>query len=167
MIFLSGSRLILFTSCSRDQDSRRARLYSIILSAILLAVTSIGQGLLLFLFITPLLYQSQLIRNIQPESVTEAHERSSVRIISLVKRCSILTILCLLTDIVAAAVTISVNLEIGQLIYDFNILVNAFGCIMSFQNSKEMLFPMLPKKSFSTFKFQWYKSCNITNFPIL
>ncbi|CAK8697576.1 unnamed protein product [Clavelina lepadiformis] len=143
MAFLAGSRLIFFSSCSNQTDNALLKLYTIILSGILLAITVIGQTMLLLLFIAPLLKHKKQCKT------TLRRTRSSIKNCSsnmiLVRRCVSVAIVSVITDVIAAIVTMTVQHPSAKLVYDFNLLVNIVCCLVSFRNWEQMVLPCLPQ----------------------
>nr|XP_039256596.1 uncharacterized protein LOC120333269 isoform X1 [Styela clava] len=171
MVFLAGSRMIAFSGCNHSTDSHKLKLYETILAITLLTLTILGQAQLLVLFIIPLRsHTSKIKKSVNSaqretsESTTTAPEpdnrrrantnsspttRKSIRrkessnasIISLVKRCLILSSICMVGDVIAAAVTILEENAAGKLAYDINLIVNILCCLGSFKTWTSMVFP--------------------------
>ena len=147
MVFLAGSRLIFFSNCSEEvEEEGNLKLYQIILSGILLSLTVIGQSQLLALFVIPLMHQGNRMskyKNAAPirKRVPSIKTRQTNANILLVKRCIVATVICVIFDVTAAIITISVQHPIARLIYDFNLLCNVSCCVFSFQHWRRMLVP--------------------------
>ena len=147
MVFLAGSRLIFFSNCTENQDHALLKVYTIILSGILLSLTVIGQTQLLALFVIPLV-KHHFSLNAKLQESTRSRSFSTVvksdsgsNFIVLVKRCVLVAIVCVITDVFASVTTITVQHPAAKLIYDLNLLVNVGGCVFIFPNWKQMLLP--------------------------
>ena len=142
MVFLAGSRLIHFTSCNDDRSNTKSvHLYSVILSAILVTLTVLGQGQLLALFVFPLVHQHQRIGADFREARQQSTSNNNFDQMALVRRCVAAAIACVITDVAAAIITFTVQHQAAQIIYDFNLLVNVLCCVLIFPNWTRMLFP--------------------------
>ena len=133
MLFLAGSRLIFFSSCSARNEAAKRKLYAYILSITLLGITLIAQVQLLALFVIPIIALTK--RN------KENFNRTRSRRLSTVRRCLAAALACLVTDAAAAIVTITVEHSVGTLIYDVNLLVHTTSCLLSFKQWRRMLLP--------------------------
>lgn len=163
MIFLAGSRLISFSTCSETHPS--IMLYNTILSATLLTLTILGQTQLLILFLIPLLSHARYTKDTfgnkqkspEPSSVGDTvansndapprrsatrKENGSAGMMNLVRRCFILAVINMTSDITAALLTILLeNIAAGKLVYDTNILISVMCCVGSFQSWTCMILP--------------------------
>lgn len=109
---------------------------------LILIFTIIFQGVLLALFLHPLVKQKNHMTGVQIKTTST---NSTCCYWKVAKRVAIAATLCILSDIVAILVTLATKRAIilSNLIFDFNLLVNLVCITCSFKDWKKRIFPCL------------------------
>ncbi|XP_077970771.1 uncharacterized protein LOC144425186 [Styela clava] len=103
---------------------------------ILIGTAVTFQTLLLALFLYPLVHHRQIIKNAQ------SGYQLADTVKPVIKRVFLVTLACVISDVIAALVTISTSTVLmSSILYDINLLVNMFGICLSFADWKNRLFP--------------------------
>ncbi|XP_077971752.1 uncharacterized protein LOC144425869 [Styela clava] len=103
---------------------------------ILIGTTVISQTLLLALFLYPLVRHRKVMKTAQLDN------QMTDTVKPVIKRVFLVTLVCVLSDVIAALVTLATsNILISNIFYDINLLVNMFGICFSFADWKNRLFP--------------------------
>ena len=149
--FIVGLKVFYYTVNLKKEELKVIRQYRNIFSGILLSSTIIAQSMLLALFIIPLVKHHYVMKAMSPKS--NQHNRKSTaygksgnsNFMGLVKRCVIVAIACVITDVTASITTIAIQHPSAKLVYDLNLIVNVTGCVLVFANWKQKLFPCVIK----------------------
>ena len=149
--FIVGIKVFYYTVNLKNENLKSFKLYRFIFSGILLSSTVIAQSVLLALFIIPLVKHHYVMKAMSPKS--KRHNRKSTvygkngnsNFMGLVKRCVIVAIACVITDVTASITTIVIQHRLAILVYDLNLIVNVAGCVLIFANWKQRLFPCVLK----------------------
>ena len=148
MVILAGARLVSFSNCSENNKKEKRKLYVTILAGIFVSLTVFGQACLLALFVLPLIKHQRNTKKLLRASGSQlfaadgkSQHPSSESRLKTVKRCLAAAFVCVLADVIAAVVTITIDRPEAKLVYDFNLLINAICCIFSFRTWRKMLLP--------------------------
>ena len=149
--FIIGIKVFYYTVNLKNEDLKSFKLYRNIFSGILLSLTVIAQSMLLALFIIPLVKHHYVMKAMSPKSQqhnpksTAYGKNGNSNFMGLVKRCVIVAIACVITDVTASITTIAIQHPSAILVYDLNLIVNVTGCVLIFATWRQRLFPCVLK----------------------
>ncbi|CAK8683644.1 unnamed protein product [Clavelina lepadiformis] len=114
----------------------------IIISWVLVSV--VMQVFLLGLFVYPIIKRTSIVAHLKAKKGGFESKSSQKRLHARMKRAMILTCICLISDVISAAITVvlyrrSTNNSIIP--YHLNLVVNLFATVGCFDNWREMLWP--------------------------